>query len=87
MQNRRGIVIFVTVFVAAGLLAAILMTMGCAAGESETARVYREYAECRDRAEPGFMDVPSRIAILDSIDADPAEIAAALAKCLAKEGQ
>ena len=87
MQNRRGIVIFVTVFVAAGLLAAILMTMGCAAGESETERIYREYAECRDRAEPGFMDVPSRIAILEGIEADPAEIAAALAKCLAKEGR
>ena len=33
------------------------------------------------------MDVQSRIAILDSIDADPAEIAVALAKCLAKEGR
>ena len=87
MQNRRGIVIFVTVFVAAGLLASILLAMGCGSGESETARVYREYAICRDRAEPGFMDVPSRIAILEGIEADPAEIAAALAKCLAKEGR
>ena len=33
------------------------------------------------------MDVQSRIAILEGIDADPAEIAAALAKCLAKEGR
>ena len=61
--------------------------MGCGSGESDTARVYREYAICRDRAEPGFMDVPSRIAILEGIEADPAEIAAALAKCLAKEGR
>ena len=45
MQNRRGIVIFVTVFVAAGLLASILLTIGCGSGESDTARVYREYAD------------------------------------------
>ena len=77
----------ILIFVAAVLFAAILLAMGCGSGESDTARVYREYAICRDRAEPGFMDVPSRIAILDSIDADPAEIAEALAKCLAKEGQ
>ena len=77
----------ILVVVVAAFAAATLLAMGCAAGESETARVYREYAECRDRAEPGFMDVQSRIAILDSIDADPADIAVALAKCLAKEGR
>lgn len=77
----------ILVVVVAAFAAATLLAMGCGSGESDTARVYREYAICRDRAEPGFMDVPSRIAILDSIDADPAEIAAALAKCMAKEGR
>ena len=71
----------------AAFVAVTLLAMGCAGGESETERIYREYAECRDRAEPGFMDVESRIAILEGIEADPAEIAEALAKCLAKEGR
>ena len=88
MQNRRGIVIFVTVFVAAGLLASILLTMGCGSAANPTRRASTESTPiCRDRAEPGFMDVKSRIAILEGIEADPAEIAAALAKCLAKEGR
>ena len=86
MQNRRNILIFITAL-AAALIAATLLTIGCGSSESETERIYREYAICRDRAEPGFMAVPSRIAILESIEADPAEIAEALAKCLAKEGQ
>ena len=71
--------------IVAAFIAATLLVMGCAGGESETERIYREYAECRDRAEPGFMDVESRIAILEGIEADPAKIAEALAKCLAKE--
>ena len=86
MQNL-AIRTAILVVVVAALAAATMLAMGCAAGESDTARVYREYAECRDSAEPGFMDVQSRIAILDSIEADPAEIAEALAKCLAKEGR
>ena len=77
----------ILVVVIAAFAAATLLAMACTTGESETERVYREYAICRDKAEPGFMDVQSRIAILDSIDADPAEIAVALAKCLAKEGR
>ena len=86
MQNL-AIRTAILVVVVATFAAATLLAMGCATGESETERIYREYAECRDRAEPGFMDVQSRIAILDSIEADPAEIAEALAKCLAKEGK
>ena len=70
----------------AAFVAATLLAVSCAGagGESETQRIYREYAECRDRAEPDFMDVESRIAILEGIEADPAEIADALAKCLAR---
>ena len=85
MQNL-AIRTAILVVVIAAFAAATMLAMGCTAGESDTARIYREYAICRDNAEPGFMAVPSRIAILDSIDADPAEIAEALAKCLAKEG-
>ena len=73
--------------VMAAFVAATLLVMGCAGGggESETERIYRGYAECQDRAAPGFMNVQSRIAILEAIEADPAVTAEALAKCLAKE--
>ena len=76
--------IIVAVFVAATLLA---VSCAGAGGESETERIYREYAECQERKYPGFMDVESRIAILEGIEADPDKIAEALAKCLAKEGR
>ena len=73
--------------IVAAFAAATFLVMGCAGGESETERIYREYAECRDRAEPGFMNVESRIAVLEAFEADSDEIAEALAKCLDKERQ
>ena len=82
MQNL-AIRTAILVVVVAAFAAATLLAMGCGSGESETERIYREYANAEIR--PTWIYGRSRASPSWTDRRRPRP--EALAKCLAKEGR